>query len=522
MLMRRRGPLADSYPAAAALVVLALVPFLMLTAAVFPLLPLMSKSLGLSMPALDITIGLSDAAYAFGTVLAVQFAVHLPARRMLLLYVSAFVLAAVLAAWSPNGPVFVAAFIVEGLCTSLMLIAAVPPLVTGWPTAKMPATGVIMNLCVFGAVALGPTIGGVQAAAGTWRPLFWGVAGVGVLALLFSLLTFADQPAADRSAPWDIVAVALAGCGSAAAFFGAAQLQAGGPGPRSLAPLLAGLAMIVALVVHQYRSKRPLMPVRQLATTFPACGILIVMSASAASVALTDLVLTALQGKSSPAHTALLFLPEFGAAVATAVLFGVLFRTRFTPVLAVGGLVMLTAAAALLTGLAAGGGTLVAVGAGLIGFGVGASVSPALFITGFSLRSAQIQRVFALVELLRGVTAFMAAPILLYLATAIGTSPAAGTRAAIWICLVIAVGGAVGAAALFVLGGGRLQKPDLDRWTDGEPAWTSPPLLGRLRRPPLTQAEDYRTPAGTELADKPGSAGASAGNNPGGVSGRAG
>lgn len=59
--MRGRGPLADSYPAAVALVVLALVPFLMLTAAVFPLLPLISKSLGLSKPALDVTIGLSDA-----------------------------------------------------------------------------------------------------------------------------------------------------------------------------------------------------------------------------------------------------------------------------------------------------------------------------------------------------------------------------------------------------------------------------------------------------------------------------
>lgn len=40
-----RGPLADSYPAAVALVILALVPFLMLTAAVLPLVPLISKSL---------------------------------------------------------------------------------------------------------------------------------------------------------------------------------------------------------------------------------------------------------------------------------------------------------------------------------------------------------------------------------------------------------------------------------------------------------------------------------------------
>ena len=40
--------------------------------------------------------------------------------------------------------------------------------------------------------------------------------------------------------------------------------------------------MIVALVIHQYRSKQPLMPVRQLATTFPVFGLLIAMCASSA------------------------------------------------------------------------------------------------------------------------------------------------------------------------------------------------------------------------------------------------
>jgi MFS family permease len=225
MLTRRHGPLTDSYPAAVALVVLALVPFLLLTGAVLPLAPLISKSLHLSTAALDITIGLADAGYALGTVLAVQFAVHLPARRMLLGYVTAFLVAAVLAAWAPNAPVFIGAFIAEGLCTSLMLIAAVPPLVTGWPVRKMPWTGMIMNLCIFGAVAIGPTVGELQAATGSWRPLLWGVAGVAGLALLFALLTFEDQPAQDRTAPWDMVALALAGGGCAAAFFGTARLQ---------------------------------------------------------------------------------------------------------------------------------------------------------------------------------------------------------------------------------------------------------------------------------------------------------
>lgn len=415
--MRFRGPLADSYPAAVALVVFALIPCLALSSALTPLQPILAKSLPLTKQALELTTGMANAAYAFGTVLAVQFAVHLRGRRMLVLYAILFVVGSVMAALAFTPGFFIAGHVLQGLTTSLMLIAAVPPLVIGWPTSKMPWTGVTMNLCIFGAVALGPVIGGLQAGDGDWRPLFWIVAGLGGLALLFVLLTFEDQPPQDRTAPWDWLAIGLAGGGSAAAFFGASELLT----HRMLdvivfAPLVVGVGMIITLVAYQYHARNPLMPVRQLATTFPVAGIIVAMCAGAASVGLVTLVQTALQ-KQSPVHTAMLFLPEFGAAAATAALFGILFRTRFVPVLAIGGMITLAGGAAVLSGVTHGPDALVLVGSGLVGLGVGASVSPALFIAGFSLRSAQIQRVFALVELLRGVAAFIAAPLLLHIAT---------------------------------------------------------------------------------------------------------
>jgi hypothetical protein len=48
--------------------------------------------------------------------------------------------------------------------------------------------------------------------------------------------------------------------------------------------------------------------------------------------------------------------------------------------------------------------------------GVGASVAAALFIVGFSVPSGQFQRILAPIELLRGVAAYLVAPILLHLA----------------------------------------------------------------------------------------------------------
>lgn len=515
-----KGPLADSYAGAVALVVCALIPFLSLTAAVFPLAPVIGKSMGMSASTLDVVIAMSTAGYAVGTVLAIQLATHFPARRLLLVYVVAFVAAASLTAWAPNADVFAVGFVAQGLCTSLMLIAAVPPLVTGWPPKKMPYTGLIMNLCIFGAVAVGPTVGSIQAALGGWRPLFWGVAGVGVLALVFAVLTFEDTPPTNRDAPWDIVAMALAVVGCGAAFYGAGRLEAStGISPQSLVPLLAGAACVTVLVVNQYRKKRPLMPVKQLATVFPVTGITIAMCASAASFGLMELVLTVLEKKVSLTEMGLLFLPEFFAAVIMAVVFGALFRSRYTPILAFGGMAVLVAAAALLLDVTSAGNLVVALGTFLVGLGVGASVSPALFLAGFSLRSQEVQQVFALIELLRGVTAFLVAPILVFLIVPLGgTDTTAGISGAVWVCLVIALAGGLGAGAVFLLGGGHLQEPDLAHWQDG-PAWSSRPLTpglqgaggravdgtgGATGRPP--SPERARPPAQADVRRRPGTA----------------
>ncbi len=470
-----------------ALVVFSLVPYLGLTAAVIPLTDVIAKSLHLSTSAIYIAVSLSAGGYSVGTVLAVQFAVHLPARRMLVLYESIFVVASVLAAAAPNGYVFMAAFVAQGLCTSLMLIAAVPPLVTAWPAKKMPVTAGIMNLCIFGAVAVGPTVGAFQLSGGSWRPLFWVVAGLAALALLFSLLTFDDQPPIDQSSPWDLVAVLLAVAGCTASFYGAGALQSGKSAhASSVAPLVGGVLLLVALVVYQYRSGNPLMPVKAVATSVPTTGIFIALTTSAAAFGLMELILEMLKTAkpaSAPTNTALLFLPEFVAAVVVAGVFALLFRTRFLPVLAIGGILLVVASAAVLIATMPTTGPPVAVASGLLGLGVGASVSPALFLAGLSLPSKLLQRVFALIELMRGVTAFLVAPILIFLMGVFGAARSVGLKDTVWICLGVAAFGFLGAVVLYLTGRPRLVVPDLERWQGGQddPAWESPPLFAATR-----------------------------------------
>src|ERR1700758_3629466 len=105
--MLRPGPLAGRYPAVAAMVVLFLVPYLVLSAALQPIEPLIAGTLHMSAQTTSLAAGLANAAYAAGTVLAVQFAQHLHQRRMMLIYATALVIGSVLAASAVNAPMFI-------------------------------------------------------------------------------------------------------------------------------------------------------------------------------------------------------------------------------------------------------------------------------------------------------------------------------------------------------------------------------------------------------------------------------
>src|SRR6201987_5186747 len=124
----RQGPLAGRYPAAATMVIFALVPYLGLSAALQPLSPIIGQQLHMSAQTMSLGLGLANAGYAVGTVLAVQLAQLLPQRRTMVLYAALLVIGAVLAAAEQDRAMFIVRHGLQGLCTSLLFSAGVPPL----------------------------------------------------------------------------------------------------------------------------------------------------------------------------------------------------------------------------------------------------------------------------------------------------------------------------------------------------------------------------------------------------------
>src|SRR3954452_10755311 len=104
--LARRGPWAGRYPAAAAMVMFALIPYLALSAAIGPVTPIIARDLGISAQGMIVASGMANAAYAVGTVMAVQFAQLLHQRRMMVVYVVLLVIGSVLAAAAQNPAMF--------------------------------------------------------------------------------------------------------------------------------------------------------------------------------------------------------------------------------------------------------------------------------------------------------------------------------------------------------------------------------------------------------------------------------
>lgn len=480
----RQGPLAGRYPAVAAMVTFALIPYLALSAALDPLVPIISEQLHMTAQAMALSSGLGNAAYAVGTVLAVQFAQHLPQRRMLLVYAVVLVVGSVIAAAAPNATAFIVGHVLQGLATSMLLIAAAPPLTIGFPRDKLRNTAVIMNMCVFGAVALGPFVGGVQAEAHAWRPLFWIVAAIALLALILAALTFDDAPPADRDAPLDLLAITLATVGCTSAFVGASLLTTHEFSDLAVTvPMFGGLALIVTLIVYQFRARRPLLTIRTMMTSaIPVAGVGVALFAAAASIAATALTASVFMQQFSAVQVGLLYLPELGGSLVMAVVFGIVISRRAMHFLPLVGMVLLAAGIAVFRASLPANIPLALLGSALTGLALGATVAPALFVAGFSLQSNSLQRVFAIIELLRAVAAFMVAPIFAHLATRYSGDLLEGTGIALWVGFALAIGGAIFGVAIYALSGARPQKPDLDEFLDGDsPAWYSPPLLARLR-----------------------------------------
>nr|WP_202451528.1 MFS transporter [Streptomyces sp. SID4948] len=476
--------MVGNYAAAVALVLLALSPFLVLTTAVSLFQPLLMKDLHATRFELQLAAGMANAGYAFGAVAAADLTQRISRRRVYLFCEAGFVVASVVALTATGIGQFVTGIVLQGLFTGMLLVAALPPLITTHGPDRVPSTAAVISLGLFGMVTAGPVAGGLVGSEGGWRLLYTSVTVLAAIGLTIGALTFEGNDPPARRARFDWLAIPLALGTTALPFFGVSWLSRGNfSDTEFIAPVVVGLVIGVVLVAGQYKRAVPLMPIRPISNTLPVTGVAAAMVVGATFTTLLELSEVYLVQVShlSPVRAGLLLAPQLLGVTISAAVFHRLVLTRWTPYLALSGLVSVAIAAGVLLGITPSNSSpIVAVAAFFLGYGAGAGVTPALFLAGFSVSIAQLGPTFALVELLRSEAAFLLGPILLRLAET-QTSFHKGFHLSVLVMLIFTAVSAALLIGLFWAGGRAPRAPDIESWMAATgPGYHSPPLNARF------------------------------------------
>ena len=405
--------LAKSYAANVTLVVLTLFPGLINTSAIALAAPVIGRDLGVAPGAAAEVPLISDAALAFGCVLAAELTRRVESRTLYFWLLAVSLVSSLASALAPSFAVLLAAHVAHGLVAGMLFIVVLPPLITSFKSDKLPATATVLVPALFGSVTLGPLIGGLIAAPGTWRTVFAVEVAVALLALFLApnVLSKREPQGADQPVDW--FALLASGIGSLLIYIGVGGLAGNDlRDPFASVPFGAGIVIYVVLIVGEARKRHPLVPVRELGTSLALVGTIATVVGSAAFSALTQcfsLTLLRVDGL-DPRGTGIAFWPEFLTAIASGYVFGRVVTTKWVVLTGAAGLACIALAATLARVVApvdaASVGWLCLIG----GFGAGLSVSPGLFVVTLSFERVLVGRAIALLNLFRLTGGFVSAP----------------------------------------------------------------------------------------------------------------
>jgi MFS family permease len=506
-----------SYPANVLLVVIALFPGLINTSAIPVIADAIAGDLHGSPILAYATPLMSDAALAFGCILAAELSRRADGRLLFHIYIAISLLASLACATTHSFPVFVAAHVVHGLVSGMLFVSALPPLLVNFDHTRLPLAAMVLVPSLFGAATLGPVVGSFVDGPGAWRDLFTAEVVTAFSTNVFAFLVLRKRPAPVPHPKVDWYANTLSAVATALIFIGVLNLaRYSWASPHAWVPVvLAGVAY-AGLLAGSALMRDPLVPVRELAGSLALAGAVATVVGSAcfaATQTCLELSLGRISGE-GVRSTGLALLPEFGAAIVAGYVFSRLLTTKWVILVGLFGLALSGIAAALTLSFAPVGIVAASIIGVIAAFGAGLTVTPGLFLVTLSFPGPLVARGIALLNLSRLTFGFIAGPGVEH---QVGTSAlshytavhqmnaadataairtfiagrhydgsiplsqlrdalASGISQALGYSVIIVILGMVAMEAVFRIAGVRLIPPNLEAFDRGEPALESPPL----------------------------------------------
>jgi MFS family permease len=460
---------------------------------------------------------MSDAALAFGCILAAELSRRVDGRLLFHIYIAVSLLASLTCATTHVFEVFVAAHVVHGLVSGMLFVSALPPLLVNFDHTRLPQAAIVLVPSLFGAATLGPVVGSFADGPGAWRDLFIAETITALATNLYAFLVLRKRPAPMPHPPVDWYANTLSPLATILIFIGVLNLaRYSWVAPQAWVPVVLAGVTYAALLGGSALMRDPLIPVRQLAGSLALAGAVAAVVGSAcfaATQTCLELSLVRISGE-NVRTTGLALLPEFGAAIVAGFLFSRLLTTKWVILVGLFGLALSGIAAALTLSFAPVNlvtGSLIGV---VAAFGAGLTVTPGLFLVTLSFPRALVARGVALLNLSRLTLGFISGPGVEH---QVGTSAlshytavhkidssvasdlvrsfiagrhydtsiplsqlrdalSSGISQALGLSVILVILGMVAMETVFRVAGVHLIPPNLEAFDRGEPALESPPL----------------------------------------------
>lgn len=451
-------------------VVCALFPGLINTVALGMMAPRIAADLGAPAAFVAAIPLAADAALAFGSVLSAELTRRVDGRTIFLALLAVSTLTACVEAAARAPAVFAAALLVHALAAGMLLIVALPPLVTTFGAGRLPPTAGILVTALFGSVTLGPLVGALLSGGSAWRMAFAGDAALAALALAVAALAIAPRPPGAPRPPVDPWALGASLAATLLTFGGLFFLERAAWSPAEALTAGAALVLYGLLVFAEDRRRDALIPVRALARSLALAGSCATVVGNACYAATMNATAVALAHAGYAVGTiGFALAPGIAGALVGALLFARLVRTRWVVVLAVPGLgcTALAAALALLLPVSPASAGVVA---GIAALGGATTIVPGLFLIALSFERVLVGRAIALLNLLRLTGGFLAAPLVAHELFAARAGGIARVDAAV---VTVALAGIAAIVAVLARAHLPLRDPDLAAFDAGAAALPS-------------------------------------------------
>lgn len=407
------APLRRYYPAHILLVVCSLFPGLINTVAFAMIAPHVGVDLGGSRALLSAVPLAGDAALAFGSILSAELSRRIDGRTLFLWLLAVAFVSAACEATATHIAVFVTALLIHALSAGMLLIVALPPMVTTFGAKRLSPTGLILVTSLFGSITLGPVVGALLDGPSLWRIAFTGDTIVAFIALGLAFFTLAPRPPAQPRPQVDWYAIGVAAVSMLLIFTGVFRLETmAWREPSATIPFALGICGYVVLVIGEYLRADGLIPVRSLLGSLALAGACATVVGNACYAATANATVAALtRADAEPLQVVGLALwPGIAGAILGGLVFAGLVTTRWVVLLGAAGLVCSGSAAALALHAHPLDLTAAQWVVFIAGLGAGMTIVPGLFLIALSIERALVGRAMALLNLLRLTGGFIAAP----------------------------------------------------------------------------------------------------------------